>query len=125
MENSKHYPTHPGAEHPPIMTCEIPLEEYESLKRENAELKAALKESEEARYEAGADAADYYQENRKLKRALWLARAHFCARSCEFFSGIMSHCLIGQEDLYNRAEKKKNKYLNAMYKCQAKAKQYK
>ena len=39
MENSKHYPTHPGAEHPPIMTCEIPLEEYESLKRENAELK--------------------------------------------------------------------------------------
>lgn len=27
-----------------------------------AELKAALKESEEARYEAGADAADYYQE---------------------------------------------------------------
>ena len=36
MENSKHYPTHPGAEHPPMMTCEIPLEEYESLKRENA-----------------------------------------------------------------------------------------
>ena len=40
MSNVKHYPTHPGAEHPPIMTCEIPLEEYESLKRENAELKA-------------------------------------------------------------------------------------
>lgn len=40
MENSKHYPTHPGAENPPTMTCEIPLEEYESLKRENAELKA-------------------------------------------------------------------------------------
>ena len=31
MSNEKHYPTHPGAEHPPIMTCEIPLEEYESL----------------------------------------------------------------------------------------------
>ena len=41
-----------------------------------AELKAALKESEDARYEAGADAADYYQENRRLKRALWLARAN-------------------------------------------------
>lgn len=40
-----------------------------------AELKAALKESEEARYEAGADAADYYQETRRLNRALWLARA--------------------------------------------------
>lgn len=24
MYNVKHYPTHPGAEHPPIMTCEIP-----------------------------------------------------------------------------------------------------
>lgn len=53
-----------------------------------AELKAELKESEEARYEAGADAADYYQENRNLKRTLWLARAnsaegqffYWCAR---------------------------------------------
>jgi len=42
MENSKHYPTHPGAEHPPIMTCEIPLEEYESLKRENKRLKSDI-----------------------------------------------------------------------------------
>ena len=42
MSNEKHYPTHPGAEHPPIMTCEIPLEEYESLKRENAELKKEI-----------------------------------------------------------------------------------
>ena len=41
-----------------------------------AELKAKLYEAEEARYEAGADAADYYQENRRLKRALWLARAY-------------------------------------------------
>ena len=45
-----------------------------------AELKAELKESEEARYEAGADAADYYQENRKLKRTLWLTRAEICHR---------------------------------------------
>ena len=64
-------------------------------------------------------------ENRKLKRSLWLARAYFCARSCEFFSGIMNHCLIGQEDLYNRCEKKKNKYLNATNKCRAKVKEYK
>jgi len=39
MSNEKHYPLHPNATHPPVMTCEIPLEEYESLKRENAELK--------------------------------------------------------------------------------------
>jgi hypothetical protein len=45
-----------------------------------AELKAKLKESEEARYEAGADAADYYQENRNLKRTLWLTRAEKCHR---------------------------------------------
>lgn len=64
-------------------------------------------------------------KNRRLKRALWLARAYFCARSCEYFNGIMSHCLIGQNDLYNRCEKKKNKYLNAMYKCRAKAEEYK
>lgn len=89
------------------------------------ELKAALKESEEARYEAVADAADYYQENRRLRRLLWRAIALFCARSCEYFNGIMSHCLMGQDDLYHRCEKKKNKYLNAMYKCKAKAEEYK
>jgi len=44
--------------------------------KEIAELKEALQESENARYEAGADAADYYQENSRLKRALWLARAN-------------------------------------------------
>jgi hypothetical protein len=33
MSNEKHYPLHPNATHLPVMTCEIPLEEYESLKR--------------------------------------------------------------------------------------------
>lgn len=42
MENAKHYTTHHGAEHPPMMTCENHLEEYESLKRENAELKSDI-----------------------------------------------------------------------------------
>jgi hypothetical protein len=75
--------------------------------------------------EVDATIAELKAQNKRLKRALWLARANFCARSCEFFSGIMSHCLIGQEDLYKRCEKKKNKYLNAMYKCRAKAEEYK
>lgn len=39
MINEKHYPTHPGAEQPPTMCMEIPVEEYEAIKRENAELK--------------------------------------------------------------------------------------
>jgi len=42
-----------------------------------AELKSALNEAEEARYEAGADAADYYQENRRLRKALYKACANW------------------------------------------------
>lgn len=122
MSNTKHYPTHPGAEHPPIMTCDIPLEEYESLKRENAELKAKLESVQATAY---ADSVDAGMRERRLRRLLWHAIALFCARSCEYFSGIMSHCLMGQDDLYKRCEEKKNKYLNAMYKCRAKAEQYK
>lgn len=34
MSNEKYYPLHPNATHPPVMTCEIPLEEYESMKKE-------------------------------------------------------------------------------------------
>ena len=79
MSNTKHYPTHPGAEHPPIMTCEIPLEEYESIKRENAELKDEINDLrvdlEGAKATAYAESVDAGMENRKLKRALWLARA--------------------------------------------------
>ena len=72
MSNEKHYPLHPNQSHPPIMTCEIPLEEYESLKRENAELKAKLEDVHATAY---AESVDAGMENRKLKRALWLARA--------------------------------------------------
>lgn len=129
MDNVKHYPTHPGAEHPPTMCMEIPLEEYEnlnkenaelkaqvnahnnranlwhynaqnehnanvalrmeneSLKRENAELKAKLESAQASMY---ADVVDAGMENRRLKRALWLARAerakarknYWYARSC-------------------------------------------
>ena len=51
-------------------------------------------------------------EIRRLKRALWRAIALFCARSCEYFSGIMSHCLMAQDDLYKKCEEKKNKDRN-------------
>ena len=72
-----------------------------------------------------AEMVDAGMENRRLKRALWRAIALFCARSCEYFNGIMSHCLMGQDDLYRKCEEKKNKYLHAMYKCRAKAEEYK
>lgn len=68
---------------------------------------------------------DAGMRERRLKHALWRAIALFCARSCEYFNGIMSHCLMGQDDLYKRCEEKKNKYLHAMYKCRAKAEEYK
>lgn len=64
MSNDKHYPTHPGAEHPPIMTCEIPLEEYESLKRENERLTIDYRNTE-----LRADVADATVEKLKAENA--------------------------------------------------------
>ena len=83
------------------------------------------KELESLKASHYAESVDAGMRERRLRRLLWHAIALFCARSCEYFSGIMSHCLMGQDDLYRQCEEKKNKYLNAMYKCRAKAKQYK
>ena len=82
MSNEKHYPLHPNQSHPPIMTCEIPLEEYESLKRENAELKDEIKRLENVR-KVHIESIESMCEGLKLdakqicktQRALWLARA--------------------------------------------------
>lgn len=98
------------------------IEMVAQLRRENAELKAKLETVQATAY---AESVDAGMRERRLRRSLWRAIALFCARSCEYFNGIMSHCLMGQEDLYNRCEKKKNKYLNAMYKCRAKIEEYK
>ena len=94
----------------------------DELKTENAELKRKLEDAKATHY---AESVDAGMRERRLRRLLWHAIALFCARSCEYFNGIMSHCLMGQDDLYNRCEKKKNKYLNAVYKCRAKAEEYK
>jgi hypothetical protein len=88
MDKEKHYPTHPGAEHPPIMTCEIPLEEYESLKRENEEIKAKLESVQASAY---AESVDAGMENRRLKRALWLARTER-AKETQFLWQVYCHC---------------------------------
>lgn len=94
----------------------------DELQAENAELKQKLENAKATHY---AESVDAGMRERRLKRALWRAIALFCGRSCEYFNGIMSHCLMGQDDLYHRCEKKKNKYLNAMYKCKAKSEEYK
>lgn len=106
MDKEKHYPTHPGAEHPPIMTCEIPLEEYESLKRENEELKAKLESVQATAYTESVDAG---MENRKLKRALWLARAN---RAMAETYSVLNDVLT-------------SRWVEALNKLKAKAEEYK
>lgn len=86
-----------------------------------AELKQKLEDVQASAY---AEMVDAGMRERRLRRLLWHAIALFCARSCEYFNGIMSHCLIGQNDLYRRCEEKKNKYLHAMYKCRAKSEEW-
>ena len=101
--------------------CKDVLAKLEEMEAENAELKQKLEDAQASAY---AESVDAGMENRRLRRLLWRAIALFCARSCEYFNGIMSHCLMGQDDLYRRCEEKKNKYLNAMYKCRAKVEEY-
>lgn len=95
---------------------------YNEVNAAIAELNAKLESVQASAY---ADSVDAGMRERRLRRLLWHAIALFCARSCEYFSGIMSHCLMGQDDLYKRCEEKKNKYLHAMYKSRAKAEAYK
>ena len=106
MSNEKHYPLHPNQSHPPIMTCEIPLEEYESIKRENAELKAKLESVQATAYTESVDAG---MENRKLKRALWLARAERAKEMCQRL------LIQGFDPKWEEVERK----------CRAKAEEYK
>ena len=66
-----------------ILTCEV----VEKYGKENAELKAKLEDVQASAY---ADSVDAGMENRRLKRALWIARAkraearknYWYARSC-------------------------------------------
>ena len=106
MSNDKHYPTHPGAEHPPIMTCEIPLEEYESLKRENAELKSKLESVQATAY---AESVDAGMRERRLRRAIYKACFNWAHFAVAFFAEY----------------KTKEKWRKMESKCRAKAEEYK
>lgn len=120
MSNEKHYPTHPGAEHPPIMTCEIPLEEYESLNRENAELKAKLEDVQASMY---CDVVDAGMENHWLKRALWLARAERALEKIAWFK--LWNASISTMNPEDGARQEYDKWKKALGKFLAKAKEYK
>lgn len=131
MDNVKHYPTHPGAEHPPVMTCEIPIEEYESLKRENAELKAKLESAQASMY---ADVVDAGMENRRLKRALWLMTAEWAEAmglaSCNIAAKFMSRENFEVGDDYRQKTIKKYRHRQVVFckyadYCRKKAEEYK
>ena len=72
-----------------------------------------------------AEMVDAGMRERRLRRALWLARAWFCGRSSEYFSGMASRCKIGQEDFYREVSERATKYMKLSYKCQARAEKYK
>lgn len=79
------YPMHPEASNPPTMTCEIPLEEYESIKRENAELKAEINRKEAVGKRWFERCMEARAENVRLKRALWLAMANRALEKIAWF----------------------------------------
>lgn len=116
MSNEKNYPLHPNQSHPPIMTCEIPLEEYESLKRENAELKDEIKRLENVR-KVHIESIESMCEGLKLnakqicknQRALWLARAERAKEMCQRL------LIQGFDPKWEEVERK----------CRAKAEEYK
>ena len=108
------------------------------LKAENARLKEDLYKTDHHNIQylcrmCGCDNVEaFHGENKNLRmniiateRALWMARAAFCGRSVEYLSGIQSHCLIGQEELYKKCEQIKQKYLKAFHKLIEKYKEYK
>lgn len=75
--------------------------------------------------EVDALLAEKDEEIRKNRRAMWLARAWFCGRSSEYFSGMASRCKIGQEDFYREVSERARRYLKSSYKCRAKMEEYK
>lgn len=101
------------------------IEAVKTIKSKDEEFVQLKQKLDDVQASAYAESVDAGMRERRLRRALWRAIALFCARSCEYFNGIMSHCLMGQDDLYRRCEEKKNKYLHATYKCRAKMEEYK
>ena len=86
-------------------------EEYTMLQDENTQLKQKLESVQASMY---ADVVDANMENRRLKRALWLARAE--RAKTEHLSKIMYSTLY--RDFIA-------KWVNVERKCRAKAEEYK
>ena len=97
-------------------------EEYDKETQLTDALKDEIESLKASHY---AEMVDAGMRERRLRRALWLARAWFCGRSSEYFSGMASRCKIGQEDFYREVSERATKYMKLSYKCQARAEKYK
>lgn len=80
-----------------ILTCEV----VEKYGKENAELKAKLENVQASMY---ADVVDANMENRRLRRALWIARAEMAKEKQQLFHfslGYEKLCIDGFYDPYS------------------------
>ena len=91
----------------------------EKLKAENAELKAKLESVQATAY---ADSVDAGMENRKLKRALWLARGYIMTLLQIDFQRLAYQC--NNDDYKGNLLRRRNRYYDLSEKCRAKAEEY-
>jgi len=107
-----------------ILTCEV----VEKYGKENAELKQKLEDVQATAY---AESVDAGMENRKLKRALWLAREWraWCEGKVWFFIENTKPRDIYHLSLTNRIHRTPNEWITYWYKaeqlCKKKAEAYK
>lgn len=91
----------------------------DELQAENAALKQKLENAKATHY---AESVDSGMENRRLKRALWLARAEWARSSALSYHLIESH---PNKDVAATYKRKANKWEKVKDKCLAKAEEYK
>lgn len=96
------------------------IDEISRLRAENAELKAKLESEKESRY---ADSVDAGMRERRLKRALWLARAR--TAYLEFRLFVKDSVYTDDSAEANNAERMAIKWQIVERKCRAKAEEYK
>lgn len=95
------------------------VDEISRLRAENAELKAKLESEKESRY---AESVDAGMENRRLKRALWLARANRVLEKIAWFK--LWNSSISTMNPEDGARQEFDKWKKALGKFLAKAEEY-
>jgi hypothetical protein len=99
--------------------CARLLGEKLAIIDENEKLKQKLESVQASMY---ADVVDANMENRRLRRALWIARAEWARSSALSYHLIESH---PNKDVSATCKRKANKWEKAKDKCLKKAEEYK